>query len=93
MCHVEGIGVEKFEQLFLNENLCELFAETDVDMVVWKMNVKIGNVLNRLAPKRTATITRKHAPWIDEECKKHLNVRNGLHKTTCTINGHASYDL
>ena len=77
--NVVDIDVMEFERLILQQNMWEVFNETDVNMAVWRFNVKIGNVLNRLAPKRQVIIRRKNSMWITEEIRQDLETRNELH--------------
>lgn len=78
--HLEGMDHDEFERIFKTQNLFEIIEECDVNMAVWKLNVKLLNALNRTAPKKTVTLRKDFAPWIDEEIKADLKIRNDLHK-------------
>ena len=76
---LKGIDREEFERLYLTQNLWTLFSEENVDVAVWRMNMKILNVLNRLSPKKTIVAKKLSKRWISPEIKAELMERTRLH--------------
>ena len=75
---IEGIDPEEFNSLFERSVPQEIYAATNVDVILETLEMKLGYCLEKLAPWRKVVTRAKFAPWVNEEIREEMRVRDEL---------------
>ena len=76
----ESADADYFDQVWVQSNQAEIWANTDIDNMIEKFEHKVRHVCDIVVPEKKFRTSEHYAPWVDSNLKKEMRKRDALRR-------------